>query len=112
MTIGLNISSPSEIASKSTTPNLAYRHRPLLADAQFPDSRQSGSYRDVLVSREDTRLASLGALGVCLATPDPVWHSSVIAVTSEPLGETTRLAQFSPDPFLPMNSIPIVAISP
>src|SRR5467141_3438602 len=79
---------------------------------QLPDCRQSGSYRDVLVSREDTRLASLGALGVCVATHDPVWHSSVIAVTSEPLGETTRLAQFSPDPFLPMNSIPIVAISP
>ena len=75
-------------------------------------ARPLDSYRDVLVSREDTRLASLGALGVCVATHDPVWHSSVIAVTSEPLGETTRLAQFSPDPFLPMNSIPIVAISP
>jgi hypothetical protein len=57
--------------------------------------RQSGSYRDVLASREDTRLASLGALGVRVATHDPVWHSSVIAITSEPLGETTRLAQFS-----------------
>jgi hypothetical protein len=54
--------------------------------------------RDVLASREDTRLASLGALGVRVATHDPVWHSSVIAITSEPLGETTRLAQFPLDP--------------
>jgi hypothetical protein len=64
------------------------------------DRRQSGSYRDVLASREDTRLASLGALGARVATHDPVWHSSVIAITSEPLGETTRLAQFSLDPYL------------
>jgi len=78
----------------------------------WTNRRQSGSYRDVLASREDTRLASLGALGVRVATHDPVWHSSVIAITSEPLGETTRLAQFSLDPFLAMNSIPIVAISP
>jgi hypothetical protein len=73
---------------------------------------EAGSYRDVLASREGTRLASLGALGVRVATHDPVWHSSVIAITSEPLGETTRLAQFSVDPFLAMNSIPIIAISP
>ena len=62
--------------------------------------RHSGSYRDVLGSREETRLASLGALGVRVATHDPVWHSSVSAVTSEPFGETTGLAQFSPDPYL------------
>src|SRR5712664_4568847 len=44
MTISLNTPSPSETPSKSTTPNLAYRHRPLLIDARLPGGRPPGSY--------------------------------------------------------------------
>jgi hypothetical protein len=47
MTISLSIRDPSETPSKSTTANLAYRHRPLLADAQLPDGQQTFPYRVV-----------------------------------------------------------------
>src|SRR6267143_704742 len=48
MTSSLNTPSPSEIPSKSTTPKLAYRHGPLLADAQLPNCGQPGSNRAVV----------------------------------------------------------------
>src|SRR5712664_1703317 len=48
MTISLNTPSPSETPSKSTTPNLAYLHRPLLTDARLPGGRQPGSYPETL----------------------------------------------------------------
>src|SRR5260370_35121414 len=45
MTISLSIRNPSETPSKSTTASLAYRHRPLLADAQLPDGHPTFPYR-------------------------------------------------------------------
>jgi len=57
MTISLSIRNPSETPSKSSTANLAYRYRPLLADAQLPDGQQTFPYRvveELLVTRPES----------------------------------------------------------